>query len=156
MRSAQDGGSEGSSSIGGGSTQVTPTLSQNPFADPIPTPTPGSVIFARSQYGFSPRPPSPPPPLPTLSNSQDFPLLPSRLMGPRSQPSQLLPSIARSGSVKDLVADIERRASPPHSPSILTSSTKHSSRRSRTTHEGRRRKVKHGLVKKPKLYVANP
>ena len=175
MRSVPDGGSEGSnSSIGGGSTQVTPTLPQNPFADPGPTP--GSVIFAGSQFAFSPRSTSPPPSLPTRSTSNDFPLLPviptilpptpthatppssprkSRLMGPRPQPSSPLPSIARSGSVKDLVADIERRASLPHSPSLPTSPMKHSSRRSKTTHEGGR-KVEHGLVKKPKLYVANP
>lgn len=179
-------GSDGSGSVGtggGNSTQVTPEISQDPFSDPTPTPysyagnrTPGSVIFAGSQAAFSPRPESPPPPVPAIP---PFPLLPvilpptptrshspphsprkARLIGPRPQPSQALPTIGRSGSVKNLVAEIERRNSLPLSSStpILYSpnpSPPKKATRARTTGHSKT-KVEHGLVKKPKLYVANP
>ncbi|GAA6005234.1 hypothetical protein JCM11491_002630 [Sporobolomyces phaffii] len=179
-------GSDGSGSIGtggGNSNQTTPELSQNPFSDPAPplgSQTPGSVIFAGSQAAFSPRAgATTPPPVPAIP---PFPLLPvilpptptrsaqsppqsprkARLMGPRPQPSQALPSIARSGSVKDLVREIERRNSLPlsTSPGVCSpfaSPTKAS--RSKTTRVATgapTSKVEHGLVKKPILYVANP
>ncbi|GAA5906299.1 uncharacterized protein JCM6883_005508 [Sporobolomyces salmoneus] len=180
-------GSDGSASIGtggGNSTETTPEISQNPFSDPDPVAqTPGSVIFAGSQAAFSPRTPSsPPPPVPSIPQ---FPLLPvilpptptrsqdptphsprkTRLIGPRPQPSQALPTISRSGSVKDLVAEIERRNSLPSPPSTNPMSPNPSpskagrSKTTTTNHgngHGQGRKVEHGLVKKPKLYVANP
>ncbi|GAA5934065.1 uncharacterized protein JCM15063_000545 [Sporobolomyces koalae] len=171
-------GSEGS----GGSNQVTPILSQDPFSDPLP---PGSVIFAGSQAAFSPRATETPPPLPS---SAQFPILPVilppvptrsqetsyapstpgsprkvRLIGPRPQPSSALPSISRSGSVKDLVAQIERRSSFPSLATTASSPITPPSKatRSRTTRtiaggSGGAPKVEHGLVKKPKLYIANP
>lgn len=171
-------GSDGSASIGTNSNQNTPELSQDPFSDPSPpsaiSQTPGSVIFAGSQAAFSPRRPESPapslppfpllpvvlPPTPTRS-AQTPPQSPrkTRLIGPRPQPSQQLPTIARSGSVKDLVAEIERRNSLPSTPigTPIPSPTK--ATRSRTTGHGgagKTTKVEHGLVKKPKLYVANP
>ncbi|GAA5946246.1 hypothetical protein JCM3765_000166 [Sporobolomyces pararoseus] len=170
-------GSDGSASIGANSNQNTPELSQDPFSDPSPpsaiSQTPGSVIFAGSQAAFSPRQPESPvpsiPPFPLLPvilpptptrTAQTPPQSPrkTRLMGPRPQPSQQLPTIARSGSVKDLVAEIERRNSLPSTPvgTPIPSPTK--ATRSRTTGHGSSKttKVEHGLVKKPKLYVANP
>jgi hypothetical protein len=178
--------SEGSTTGGGGggsSVESTPEITQNPFSDPSTRQqqqlmTPGSVIFSGSQAAaFTPRSESPVPNIPP------FPLLPvllpstpsqamsppssprkTRLQGPRPQPSTPLPSISRSGSVKDLVAEIERRNSLPTTTTHTTMSpfaspipspTKSTATRART-HGGGGRKVEHGLVKKPKLFVANP
>ncbi|GAA5901035.1 hypothetical protein JCM6882_006007 [Rhodosporidiobolus microsporus] len=139
------------------------------------TPAAGSVVWAGSSAGgafsdvgsFRASTPPPVPPLPSVipptpSYAPPPPSSPrKRLHGPRPQPppspssaSAFSPPsalLARSSSVKDLVAQIERKASgtfdagaalqlpaPPQA----------------TKRKGR--KVEHGLARKPVLYVANP
>ncbi|BGP10559.1 hypothetical protein JCM10049v2_006451 [Rhodotorula toruloides] len=159
---------------GDSSTEVTPTLGHtadgafgrlpealtstlhvvpapNPFADPAPAPPPKTGATPSS----SPRKPVLPisilPPTPTYA-PPDSPRR-NRLAGPRPQP--LSPSAApstfslpRSNSVKDLVANIERRNSQ-HSLASLAAPAAPSPQKKRA-------KVEHGLVKKQQLYIANP
>ncbi|GAA5866628.1 hypothetical protein JCM1840_002409 [Sporobolomyces johnsonii] len=158
------------------STEVTPTMggtdsgtfghlpeASDPFADSN-TPAQGSVVWAGSQAATpalphrAATPPPPVPPVPSIlppTPSRIAPESPrrTRLIGPRPQPSSPLPSspfaIPRSSSVKDLVANIERRSSVtslPSSSPILTPPSP----------VKRRQKVEHGLAKRQQLYVANP
>ena len=76
-----------------------------------------------------------------------------RLAGPRPEP--LSPAsgstfeLLRSNSVKDLIANIEKRANQPPDFASAASAAADKAVPSRT-------KVVHGFAKKPKLYVANP
>ena len=75
-----------------------------------------------------------------------------RLAGPRPEPLSPAPSsmfaLPRSNSVKDLIADIEKRASQPTNFASTTAAP--------ADKVPSRNKVVHGFAKKPKLYVANP
>ncbi|KAK4336077.1 Kelch-type beta propeller domain containing protein [Rhodotorula toruloides] len=160
---------------GDSSTEVTPTLghtadgafgrlpdassstvhaapTSNPFADPAPALPPKTTVATPST---SPRKPVLPisilPPTPTYA-PPDSPRR-NRLAGPRPQPHS--PSVApstfslpRSNSVKDLVANIERRNSQQSLASLAAPSA--------PSPQKKRSKVEHGLVKKQQLYIANP
>ena len=76
-----------------------------------------------------------------------------RLAGPRPEPlspaSGSTFALPRSNSVKDLIANIEKRASQPQDSASVAAAAAVDKAPSRT-------KVVHGFAKKPKLYVANP
>ncbi|GAA6021987.1 hypothetical protein JCM10207_002396 [Rhodosporidiobolus poonsookiae] len=152
--------------------QPAPPSSAAPF-----TPAAGSVVWAGSAAGTpalsssSLARASTPPPVPALPIIQPPtptyapPLSPrkARLVGPRPQPP-LSPSSAsafsprgmpaRSNSVKDLVAQIERKASA--SGSVAGSGEGGEALSVPSTPRRKARKVEHGFAKKPVLYVANP
>ncbi|BGP26888.1 kelch-type beta propeller domain containing protein [Rhodotorula toruloides] len=123
----------------------------NPFTDP-PAPPPKTSVVTPST---SPRKPVLPisilPPTPTYAPPHSPRR--NRLSGPRPQP--LSPSAApttfslpRSNSVKDLVANIERRNSQQSLASLAAPPA--------PSPQKMRAKVEHGLVKKQQLYIANP
>ncbi|GAA6031350.1 hypothetical protein JCM8097_005613 [Rhodosporidiobolus ruineniae] len=149
------------------------------------TPAAESVVWAGSQVGLaSPRTRTPPPvpPLPVIQPPTPTyapPTSPRKLLGPRplpppsppsassssspfSAPSRSIALPARSNSVKDLVARIERSGSTSsnlagrgggdenRSMSLSAPSTP------RKKHGHGKGKVEHGFARKPVLYVANP
>lgn len=127
-------------------------VDSNPFADPPPALPSKPGITTPST---SPRKPAIPisilPPTPTYAPPESPRR--QRLAGPRPQP--LSPSAAastfalpRSNSVKDLVANIERRNSQQSLASLAMPAA--------PSPQKKRAKIEHGLVKKPQLYIANP
>ncbi|GAA6018824.1 hypothetical protein JCM8202_002248 [Rhodotorula sphaerocarpa] len=149
-----------SGSIGGDSTSIetTPTLGHGP---PHVLPLPGSsvdpfadpeVLLPMTNPRGGPRRPSPAfgtrpeglemsAPDPTGSPRR-------RIAGPRPEPAATpAPPLPRSNSVKDMVANFEKRSAPAD----------HGAKEgARGPKAAPREKVVHGLAKKPRLYVANP
>ncbi|BGP19176.1 hypothetical protein JCM10213v2_007263 [Rhodosporidiobolus nylandii] len=154
------------------------SVAEDPFADPSPatyppparTPAAESVIWAGSSAGssYAPSPypaayssssapfrststPPPVPPLPVIQPPTPTYAPPS---SPRKAGRLYATGMTRSGSVKDLVAQIERKASGGSSASaggVLSPPLGQDGRERR-----KKPKVEHGWARKPVLYVANP